>query len=105
MGRLAPCSSKRKIAGWVSVGSRSKSKAIPPATCGDDIDEPLSNACCASTEETMLWSGQMSLSPSKMLVLPFSGAALIDIAAATMAPGAEISGFMTPVAVGPAELK
>ncbi len=40
-----------------------------------------------------------------MLSFAVPGAAAALIAAATSAPGAEISGFMTPVAVGPAELK
>jgi len=78
---------------------------VIPATIGDDIDVPSATACVGSTSShagstlpVFLSGGQ---SPVKMLFGEPGSASWLS-AAMTTAPGARMSGFGTPVSVGPA---
>lgn len=78
---------------------------MTPATIGDDIDVPSATACV----------GSISMHFGSTFPVPFSGGQLVVkmlfgdpgsaawlIAPTTTAPGARMSGFGTPVSVGPA---
>src|SRR5688500_13770914 len=103
-GRRAPPCRMRRMSGWERRGLRSNKRAMAPATCGDAIEEPESGACAPSMTRHSS-PGQRPGGAPKALNDDLPGTASSLIAAATMAPGAEISGLLAPVAVGPAELK
>src|SRR5688572_10495329 len=104
-GHRAPPCRMRRISGWESRGFRSNKSAMAPATCGEAIEEPESNACSPSIIRHCPPFEQSPDGASNALNGDTPGTASWLIAAATMAPVAEISGLLAPVALGPAELK
>src|ERR1700722_14764096 len=80
--------------------------AMPPVTMGADMLVPSAAACPGSTRRhrgsAAPPSGAAGQWASLKMLLGEPGGAWLLIAPMTHAPGAEISGFGTPVTVGPA---
>src|SRR5688572_6691657 len=103
--RRAPACKSATISGSVRSGWRSSKSATAPVTWGDDMLVPEAMPCSGST--TRHWSslGHEPEGEENMLPGFAEGRAEAPMAAATKAPGAEISGLGVPTALGPAELK